>query len=207
MTLSDYLTAFKQGWWIVLGTLLVGLTIAAAVVVRQPTVYSASAQLFVSASVQVSRDGSNEWYDVAGARVISYATVAGGDKVGDEVAQLLGGEPDASVSISAVPDTVIIAVRAQGSDPQTVADVVDAYTEVLPAVIDDVEESDRGTEVDLTPIASAEVPESADPRPILATMASAGILAFGLGAVLVIVREVLRRERRGADVSTSGAGR
>ena len=47
MTLNDYLVAFRQGWWIVLGALVVGLGVASVVVLRQPTVYSASTQLFV----------------------------------------------------------------------------------------------------------------------------------------------------------------
>lgn len=199
MTLNDYLVAFRQGWWIVLGALVVGLGVASVIVLRQPTVYSASTQLFVTATVQVPRNGTSDWYDVAGSRVISYATLAGGDLVGDRVADLLGGEPEATVSVAAVPNTVIISVLAQGSDQQAVADVANAYAEVLPEVVEEVEEREGGTQVEMTPTARAEVPTSPDARPLVPTLASAGLLGLGLGCGLVILRDVLRRERRGED--------
>jgi uncharacterized protein involved in exopolysaccharide biosynthesis len=196
VTLSDYLTAFKRGWWIVLGTLVLGLAVAAAMLARQPTVYSTSSQLFVTASVQLPRDGSGDWYDVAGTRVISYATVANGDLVAERVADLVGDTSGTSVSVAAIPNTVVISIGVQGPDAEVVADVADAYAAVLPSVIDEVEDREGGTKVELTPVAQADVPDAPDPRPVLATMGSAGILALGLGATLAILRQALRRDSR-----------
>ena len=153
-----------------MGILLVGdavaLACAAALAVRKSDVYTASTQLFIASAV--STDDPEDCYQrnlIAAGRVRSYVTLASGDVVADRVAEALGSDIDASVSVSIVPDTVVILVSASGADPDQVAEVAAAYADVLPAVIDEVEQvNDSPAQIRATVIDEADVPGAPDPE-------------------------------------------
>lgn len=209
MLLSDYVRAIKRGWVILLVTLAVALLVAAGVVLRKADTYTASTQLFVAAAVT---DGDPEQvYQrnlIAAQRVTSYVSVVSGDVVQQRVSEELGSDVDASVAVSIVPETVIMNIAVTGADADRVAEIARAYAEVVPSVIDEVEEVDESApQLRVTVIDEADVPGAPDPKTILPTFILAAILGLGLGFVLVVAREVLRRERAATTSEAAGPAR
>lgn len=209
MLLSDYVQAIKRGWVILLVTLAVALVVAAGLVLRKTDTYTASTQLFVAAAVT---DGDPEQvYQrnlIAAQRVTSYVSVVSGDVVQQRVSEELGSDVDASVAVSIVPETVIMNIAVTGADADRVAEIARAYAEVVPSVIDEVEEVDESApQLRVTVIDEADVPGAPDPKTILPTFILAAILGLGLGFVLVVAREVLRRERAATTSEAAGPAR
>ena len=207
--LSDYVRAIKRGWVILLVTLAVALVLAAGVVFRKADTYTASTQLFVSAAVT---DGDPEQvYQrnlIAAQRVTSYVSVVSGDVVQQRVSEELGSDVDASVAVSIVPDTVIMNISVTGADADRVTEIARAYAEVVPSVIDEVEAVDESApQLRVTVIDEADVPGAPDPKAVLPTFILAAILGLGLGFVLVVAREVLRRERAETTPEAEGPAR
>lgn len=198
MTLSDYVEALKRGWWIILTTVIVALLLAGAVIMRQADVYSATTQLFVASATDTKK--SEELYQrnlIATQRVASYVPVITGDVVAGRVAEHLGEPLDASVTVEVVPLTVVMEITATSSDPQQAADVANAYAEVVPDVIDELEAVDGGAaQVRVTAIDTAEVPTSPDSIGLIPKFGAAAIIGLGLGFTIVVFRQTLRRDRR-----------
>lgn len=197
MTLSDYLAAIKRGWWIILATLLVALVVAGAIVALQAGTYSASTQLFVASAVDTKNP--EELYNrnlIATQRVASYVPVITGDVVAERVAEHMGEAVGASVTVTVVPTTVVMEITASSADPEQAAAVANAYAEVVPDVIDELEDVPGGAaQVRVTAIDTAEVPTSPDSLSVPAKLGAVAILALGLGLTFVVFRETLRRER------------
>lgn len=197
MLLSDYIDALKRGWIILLVATVLAVGCALGLQLRKADTYTASTQLFVAAAVS-DRD-PEELYQrnlIAAQRTSSYVSLANGSVVADRVSDLLGSDIDVSVTTSRVPETVVLQITATGSDGQRVADVASAYAEALPEVIEEVEAVGAGPEqIRVSIIDEAEVPSSPDPSSTLMPLVAAGVLGLGLGFVIVMVREVLRREK------------
>lgn len=200
MLLSDYIRAARRGWIIILVTVVLALACAAGLASRKTDVYTTSTQLFVSAAVPGAKP--QELYQrnlIAAQRVNSYVSLAGGDLVADRVVEILGSDIGATVSVSIVPETVIMQITASGSDSDRVAEVANAYAEVLPDVIDEVEDVDDGpAQLRVTVIDEADVPSAPVPSSSLMLYVAALLFGLGLAFTIVMVREVLRREKADA---------
>lgn len=197
MLLSDYLQALRRGWIIVLVSVLLALAGAAAIALRKTDVYTADTQLFVASAVPT--DDPEELYQrnlIAAQRVQSYVSVISGDVVADRVAEELGSDLGASVEVTVVPNTVVLQITTTGADPEQVAEVARAYAEVAPQVIEEVDQvDDSASQVRVTVVDDADVPSAPVPNSPLMLVVAATLLGLGLGFTIVMVREVLRRER------------
>lgn len=189
---------------IFLVALLLSLAAGGVLVARQADVYTSSTQLFVASAAQT--DDPEKLYEsnqIAAQRVTSYVSLANGDMVADRASEALGSDLDASVSASIVPSTVILQISASGSDPDQVAAVAAAYAEVLPAAIDEVEDvGSSPVQVRVTVVDRADVPSAPNPTSTLVPFVAMVLLGLGLAFTIVMVREVLRRERA-ATLETS----
>ena len=206
MLLSDYVAALKGGWRIILGILLVAIALSFIPTLRSSPVYVSNTDLFVAASANTN--DPEELYQrnaIATQRIASYVTVASGNMVADQVAEKLGGDLDATVVAEAIPATVVIRITATGSDAEQVRDVAAAYADVLPGVIDALEEvgDETAAQVRLTVIDQANLPAPTPRGSFLPNIVLALILGLGLGVVIVVLRETLRREQREARAGSA----
>lgn len=197
MTLSDYVAALKRGWIILLVTTALALACAGALVLRKPDVYTSSTELFVAPSLAGGNpDLLAQRNAVAAQRVPSYVNVILGDAVSQRVDEAVGGIGDASVSVVALPSTVVLQVTVTSAEAQHAADVAQAYAEVVPGVVEELETvNDAPPQVRVTTIDEADVPSAPGAVSVATPLLAAGILGLGLGFAIVMVREVLRRER------------
>jgi succinoglycan biosynthesis transport protein ExoP len=208
VTLSEYVAALRRGWVVILVTVLVALVCAGVVTLRKPDVYSATTRLFVASAV--GSEKPEELYQrnlIAASRVASYVAVINGNVVADRVQEELGDESvDASVSVTALPETVVLEVTATSSTAEGAAEVARAYAAVVPKVIDEIERvGDDPAQVRVTTIDEAEVPSAPVASAVVPTFAAAGILGLGLGLSIVFVRATLRRERDEAEAASATA--
>lgn len=200
MTLSDYVAALKRGWLIILSAFLLAMACAAVVVVLRPDVYTATTQLYVASVEDENESSSTDNQDFAGSRVVSYATVLGGNVMADRVDEEVGGSGSESVTVAALADSVILQVSVSGDDAQRVTDVAQAYARTAPSVIEGLEQDSAGrSRVKVTVFDEADVPSAPDAVARVPLIAGAGILGLGLGVSIVLIRETLRRERSAAS--------
>lgn len=197
MTLSDYLAALRRGWIVILVSFLLVVGAAAALTLRGTDVYSATTQLYVGSASETDEAGSaTERADIAGARAASFATVLGGSVALEQVQEEVGGSGDESVSVTSVPETVIIEVAVTSSDPQRAADVAQGYADIAPEVLEGLETGSSGrSAVRVTTVSEPTVPSAPAPQSRTRSLVAAGLLGLGIGVAIVLVRETVRRER------------
>lgn len=209
MLLSDYVAIIRRGWIILLVALTLAMALAAASVVRKADTYTTSTQLFVAAADPGG--DPEETYQrnlIAAQRVTSYVSVVSGDVVRTRVGDELGSDVDASVVVTVVPSTVIMSIAVTGAEAERVAEIARAYADVVPDVIDEVEEVDESSpQLRVSVIDEADVPSAPDPAAVLPTFILAAILGLGAGFVIVVAREVLRRERAARAETTEAPRR
>lgn len=209
MTLSDYVAALKRGWIIVLVSVVLALTCAGVLAMRKPEVYTSSTELFVAPALAGGNpDLLAQRNSVATQRVPSYVNVILGDAVANRVDEAVQGLGDASVSVVALPSTVVLQVTVTSAQAQHAADVARAYAEVVPEVVQELETVNGAPpQVRITTIDEADVPSSSSKASIVPSLVAGGILGLGLGFAIVMVREVLRRERAQAEAVAPASAR
>ena len=209
MTLSDYVAALKRGWIIVLVSVVLALTCAGVLAMRKSEVYTSSTELFVAPALAGGNpDLLAQRNSVATQRVPSYVNVILGDAVANRVDEAVQGLGDASVSVVALPSTVVLQVTVTSAQAQHAADVARAYAEVVPEVVQELEAVNGAPpQVRITTIDEADVPSSSSKASIVPSLVAGGILGLGLGFAIVMVREVLRRERAQAEAVAPASAR
>jgi len=209
VTLSDYVAALKRGWIIVLVSVVLALTCAGVLAMRKPEVYTSSTELFVAPALAGGNpDLLAQRNSVATQRVPSYVNVILGDAVANRVDEAVQGLGDASVSVVALPSTVVLQVTVTSAQAQHAADVARAYAEVVPEVVQELETVNGAPpQVRITTIDEADVPSSSSKASIVPSLVAGGILGLGLGFAIVMVREVLRRERAQAEAVAPASAR
>lgn len=207
MLLSDYVAALRGGWKIILGVLVVAIALSVIPTLRAETVYTSTTDLFVAASANTN--DPEELFQrnaIASQRIPSYVTAASGNVVAGLVAEKLGRDLNADVVVEGISGTVVIRVSASGPDADQVREVAAAYADVLPGVIDEIEQvgDETSTQVKVTVVDTADAPTSSTPS-FVPNLVLGLILGLGLGFVIVVLRETLRREQRAARAGTSAA--
>lgn len=198
MTLTDYVDAVKRGWVIILVTVVLALAVSAGLVLRKAETYTSAAELLVAPAVTGSSEVQAAQSAALASRVASYVRVVSGDVVRGQVDEAVGGIGDAGVSVAVLPGTFVLTLTVTSSDAQHAADVAQAYLDVVPTVIEEV---DAEAQIRVSTIDGAEVPSAPTSTSPVPTLVAALILGLGLGLTLVILREVLRRERRQAAMA------
>jgi receptor protein-tyrosine kinase len=196
VTLSDYVTALKRGWVIILAALLVMVGAVALVLTMKPDVYKSSVQLYVATVSDAAESADPERIDFTVDRLSSYAEVVRGSLVADKVEEQVGDTKDVDASVKAMDDSVVIRIDVTSSDSRRAYDVAKAYGEVAPAAIESLEKDPAGKpRVQVTVFGEPKLASEPVARAWVASLLAAAILGLGLGVTIVLVREVVRRER------------
>lgn len=139
---SRYMATIRRWWWVLVGLPLIAAVFAYVFSARQPKSYTAQATLFVS---QASSSSS----DVTAAKLLtkSYNELVTSRPVMQRASDRLSGartvdQLDAQVKTKIVPDTQVIQINVDDSDPQMAANIANATGEEFVAWI---AESQAGT--------------------------------------------------------------
>ena len=185
MELKDYWAAVVAGWKFIVVTLLVALLAGAAVAVVAPAPlpqFSSTREVFLvlppSGASNPDAQGQSD-----ASRTASYAALARGSVMADRVTESLGeadGE-QAVVSTAAVPNTTVIELTVTHSDEDRAKELADAYVELLPDAINEVDGSQDAPPVTAKLISAADIQVSGSASGTLRIMLVAIMLGLGLG--------------------------
>ena len=205
MELKDYWRTIRRQWLMVVASLGVVLAVAAVLTWTTTPLYSSSSRLFISTS-QTDENSAYTGNLFATQRVASYADLTGSTQLADRVAERLGSGADAAelrsaVTASVVPETVILEISATDPDPQTAADVTQAYAEELQLLVEELEtpKGKADAVIKATIVDEAQVSASpVSPQPVR-NLALAAVLGLLLGIGLAVARELLDTTVKSAE--------
>lgn len=197
MELRDYLRIIRQRWLLIVSCVLIAIAAAAVFTLRATPQYQSTASLFVSTP---QSDGSAAYQGslFSQQRVASYADLIKGKQIAQRVVDKLDLDESASelaarVTASVVPETVILNVTVQDSDPEQAQQLTEAIAQEFTVFVSEIETT-PGTEnapIKATIVDPPTVPGSAvSPQP-LRNIGLAVVLGLLVGVGLAVLREML----------------
>ncbi len=192
MELRDYIAALRRHWRIWTGATLLGLLLAAAFLQLTPPSYAATAQVFVTSTVE-----GPESAQFVNQRVKSYPQVATSDAVLRPVIARLGLDSTSrqlreDVSAANPVDTSQIDITVTGPDADDVADIANAVAAEFRRVVEDLERPQvGGSPVKLTVTDPATVPTApSSPLPMYVYVLG-GVVGVLVGVAAAVARSAL----------------
>jgi capsular exopolysaccharide synthesis family protein len=208
MELRDYLRILRAHW---VGVLIItALTIgaAAAYTFTRVPVYAADANGFVTVGPGDNTAIGSVGDQLAKSRATSYVVIAKSRETAREVNRLLGQETDPAslvsrISVEQPPNTVLIKITARATSPADAQSLADAWVAALAEQVDEIETmrgKSAGAKPMIIPVESAALPA----RPISPVpernLALGLVLGLLLGLAYTLVRNILDRRLRSADL-------
>ena len=144
MDLRDTLHAVRRGWWLLSGSVLLGLAIASATCWAATPLYSSSTQLFVTAADRPDAESANEWAIYVQQRTATYAAALASTDMAGRVIDELGldlrpADLVRRVTARAVPNTAVLEVTVTDSSPRRARDIAASLGRQFTGWVDDAE--------------------------------------------------------------------
>ncbi|MCI4658232.1 polysaccharide biosynthesis tyrosine autokinase [Cryobacterium zhongshanensis] len=209
MELRDYIRVLRKSWVLIVLLLLVGLAAAAMYSLTTTPQYSASSKVFVSTQGGGTSQELAQGNTFTVARVKTYADLVATPIVLLPVIGSLGLNMTSvdlakQVTASAPLDTSIIEIIVLDTDPVRAADIANAASQSLTAVVQSIETPDAANAVSpvkLTRAQEATVPDKPVSPNVLLNIALGGLIGLALGIGLAVLRETMEtRIRNERDV-------
>ena len=216
MDLRDYVRLLRRRWRLIALCTLLALAAATTATLTQTKVYTAKAQLFVSAQDRASSSDISSAYTgglFTQQRVKSYISIISSVRMGGLVRDSLR-LPDSAASIahqitaSAPLDTVLINVSVKDRDPARAQQIANAIGSVFPGLVDQIEKPVGGgpSPVKVSMVQSALLPTSpTSPRPKL-NLALGLLVGLAIGVGGAVLRETLDTTVKAPDVAEELVG-
>ncbi|MCK0438078.1 hypothetical protein MUG78_01030 [Gordonia alkaliphila] len=213
MDFKAYIHALRDGWVLLLTTVIIGALLGAGISSQLARDYVATSQLFVSTAGASGFDfqGGSQF---AERRLFSYAKIATAQTVTSNTIKALGldmsqQELAGKITASPIPNTTILSIAVSDDDPAEARRIANEVTQQLANEIPKLEPivPDSGAAVIATIISRAPEPESRTGVSILRGTA----IGAGLGLILGMLAAILRfmtssRIRSIGKVTEAGAG-
>ena len=213
MELSDILSALRTRWRLPVIGLLVGGIASVAYVLLATPMYTSTAQFFVSTQGTASTSDALQGSEFSQQRAASYAELLNGPLLATRVVERL--DLDVSprnlserISVTAVPETVLIDLAVEDSSPTRAQQIADVLGEEFIKRVGELEDTDAddAAAVRVTVAEPAGLPNvqtSPSRLPIVALGLMGGLLA---GGALALVRARLDTSVKDADEVAALAG-
>jgi succinoglycan biosynthesis transport protein ExoP len=148
--LKDVVQALRNGWWLLVIGLLVGLAAAGVATWRTTPLYSSSTQLFVTTTGAEDSSTAYQGNLFSQQRVASYAQLITGDQLAGRVVEQLALDeaPDslaADITATASPDTVLLDVTVTRPSATEARDIAAAVGEEFAAMVTELETPEGGS--------------------------------------------------------------
>ena len=222
MNLGELTNVARARWFAVALCTLLGALVAAGVSMLLPVTYEASARLFTAtpnwndSTSSYQPDSRGQVPDFAFGdeftqrRVLTYQQLANTPAVASAVIDRLGlqttpSELEGRLSARAVPDTVLLDVRARDVSPERAAAIADAAAEEVAEVIKELEKPFTQVESPVQPVLlnPATVPDGPmSPRTTLNILAGA-TLGLLVGLTYAVARERTKAANMPFDLAIS----
>lgn len=206
--LYEFVEALRRGWFIVAIAALLGGCSAVVLSLSQDPVYRASVELYVTSGSEENAQSAYQGSLASQQRVSSYARLVTADPVLAEALASSGlnmTTEDASAKLSAEtsPETVLLTVIADDTNPRTAALLADNVAEAMTAFVTELEKPSGGGNplAKLTIVKPAKVSdEPVSPQTLRNLLL--GLIAGAVvgGVVLYIRRQLDTKVRSEADL-------
>lgn len=208
MELADYLRILRKSWILILLLALVSVAAAATYSILQTPLYSAESKVFVSTESGGTTSELVQGSTFTQARVKTYSSLVETPIVLLPVIssldlELTTGELAGSIEASAPLDTTLIVITVTDPDPVLAADIANATSQSLTAVVEEIETTPGNSEspVRLTRVQDATVPAVPVSPNIPLNIALGLLVGLAIGVGVAVLREVLdNRIRNERDV-------
>jgi succinoglycan biosynthesis transport protein ExoP len=145
MKLNKYIFPLRKWWWLLVGSTLIAAIFSSVSVLRQPTIYQARTTLMIGTTINNPNPSTNE-LSLGQQLASAYANLANRELVYDATKNALGMTRLPEYIASALPNTQLIEIVVNDSDPQraqTVANHLAAQLMLLRPMSAQSEERDR----------------------------------------------------------------
>ncbi|MEC5151141.1 polysaccharide biosynthesis tyrosine autokinase [Cryobacterium sp. GrIS_2_6] len=209
MELRDYIRILRKSWVLIVLLLLVGVGAAAAYSLTATPVFSASSKVFVSTQSTGTAQDLVQGNSFTVQRVKTYSDLVATPIVLLPVIGTLGLNVTSEslsqrITASAPLDTSIIEITVTDTNPVRAADIANATSQSLTAVVQDIEtpaETGSVSPVKLTRAQQADVPSTPVSPNVPLNIALGGLIGIVLGVGFAVLRETLEtRIRNERDV-------
>ncbi|MFE5672276.1 polysaccharide biosynthesis tyrosine autokinase [Agromyces sp. NPDC056523] len=201
MELRDYVRILHRNWVLILATLLLGVSAAAAYSILVTPKYEATTELYVSVRAGDSSVTGDlvQGTNFARQAVTSYVDVVDSGIVLDRVIAELSLEETSAelaeaIEASSPVNTVLIEIAFTDSDPERAAEIANSIGRTFAdVVVNDLEkpEGDAASLVKIETIQPAVVPEHAASPNVPLNLALGGLVGLALGVGIAVLRTVL----------------
>ncbi|MDH6180220.1 capsular exopolysaccharide synthesis family protein [Microbacteriaceae bacterium SG_E_30_P1] len=209
MELRDYVRVLRRSWILIALSLLLAVGIAAALSLVQTPRYTASSKVFVSTQAGETTQDLVQGNNFTQARVKTYASLVTTPIVLEPVIDKLrldvtAAELALAVSSSSPLDTTLITISVTDTDPKQAADIANAASQSLSAVVRQIESTEEtGSPVKLTRVQDATVPTVAVSPNVPLNLGLGFFIGLVVGVVVAVLREVLdTRVRNERDIES-----
>ncbi|MDJ0336167.1 polysaccharide biosynthesis tyrosine autokinase [Salinibacterium sp. G-O1] len=196
--LRDYIRILRKSWVLIVLLTLVAVSAAAVYSIVKTPEYSASTRVFVSSQSADSTTELLQGSSFTQSRVKTYSSLVTTPIVLLPVIASLGLDVTAEelaqrVSASAQLDTTLIEINVTDEDPVVAADIANATSQSLTAVVSKIEttEGSTGSPVKLTRVEDATVSTIPVSPNIPLNIALGALVGLAIGVGLAVLREVL----------------
>ncbi|MGV8881631.1 MAG: polysaccharide biosynthesis tyrosine autokinase [Rhodoglobus sp.] len=208
MELRDYIRVLRKGWVLIVLCALVGIAASAGYSLLQTPKYSSSSQVFVSTQSGDTASDLVQGSNFTQARVKTYSSLVTTPIVLLPVIASLGLDMTAAelakqVTSAAPLDTTLISITVIDDDPVLAADIANAASQSLTAVVEEIETTSGqdASPIKLTRVQDATVPAIPVSPNIPLNLALGLLVGLALGLGVAVLREVLdTRIRNERDV-------
>lgn len=145
MKLNKYIFPLRKWWWLLVGSTLIAVIFSSVSVLRQPTIYQARTTLMIGTTINNPNPSTNE-LSLGQQLAAAYANLANRELVYDATKKALGLNQLPEYMASALPNTQLIEIVVNDSDPQraqTVANELAAQLLLISPMSAQSEERDR----------------------------------------------------------------
>lgn len=145
MKLNKYIFPLRKWWWLLVGSTLIAVIFSSVSVLRQPTIYQARTTLMIGTTINNPNPSTNE-LSLGQQLAAAYANLANRELVYNATKNALGLDRLPEYMASALPNTQLIEIVVNDSDPQraqTVANELAAQLLLISPMSAQSEERDR----------------------------------------------------------------
>ena len=216
MELLDYWRVARRNWFVLVASTLVGLGMAAAFSLTQPTVYSATSSAYVVAGTSESTGDALAGSALAKEKAEIYLPLVTSQQVATRIASDLSRTSAqgiaASLTGSVVKDSVLFQVTATSSTAASANLLAEAAIRATAAEVEALETINPSgsatptTVIKVVPVEQAATPAVRVSPTVTRNLAIGAALGLMLGFVIAIIRRVVDRRVRTSTESEELAG-
>lgn len=216
MEILDYLRVARRNWFVLVVSTLVGLGVAAAYSLTQPTLYSATSSAYVVAGTSESTGDALAGSSLAKEKADTYLPLVTSQQVATRIAEdlQLGSAQGVAARLtgSVVKESVLFQITATDSTAESASQLAEAAIRATAAEVEALEtinpsgEATATTVIKVVPVQQAATPAVRISPTLTRNLAIGAVLGLVAGFLIAIIRRAMDRRVRTSTEAEELAG-